>query len=211
MLTFAFDAKQAVPIMAVAALVGNAARIAVWWREVDWRAVGAFAATAVPGAALGANTLVALDERWVEVGLGVFLMAVVPLRAAMERAGRRVTLGGLAAVGGPLGFLTGLVASTGPVNAPIFLAYGLTRGAFIATEAASSLAMYVTKAGIFQTLGALPWDVVLRGLVVGATLMAGAMLARKLVLRLAPGQFGLLMDVLLLASGAGVLWKALSG
>ena len=207
-LTFFFGAKQAVPIMAVAALLGNAGRIWVWWREIDWRAVGAFAVTAVPGAALGAHTLVMLDERMVEVGLGVFLIAVVPLRAVLARRGWRIGLKGLAAAGAVLGFLTGLVASTGPVNAPLFLAYGLTRGAYVGTEAASSLAMYITKAGVFEALGALSPVVILRGLVVGATLVLGAMFAKRLVLRLAPGQFSLLMDVLLIASGAAILWRA---
>ncbi|MGY8994417.1 MAG: TSUP family transporter, partial [Rhodospirillales bacterium] len=91
-LTLAFGAKQAVPIMAIAALIGNAARICVWWRDVDWRAAGAFAITAAPGAAFGAQTLIALNEYWVEIGLGIFLIIVVPLRRAMSRAGRTVTL-----------------------------------------------------------------------------------------------------------------------
>jgi hypothetical protein len=116
--------------MAIAALIGNAARICVWWRDVDWRAAGAFAITAAPGAAFGAQTLIALNEYWVEIGLGIFLIIVVPLRRAMSRAGRTVTLAGLAIAGAPLGFLTGLVASTGPINAPLFLAYGLTRGSY---------------------------------------------------------------------------------
>lgn len=210
-LSLAFGAKEAVPILAVAALIANAARIAIWWREIAWKAVAAFAATAAPGAALGANTLLALDEAWVEAGLGVFLMAVVPLRAAMERSGKRLSLAGLAIAGAPLGFLTGLVASTGPVNAPIFLSHGLSGGAYIGTEAASSLAMYVTKTGVFQALGALPPAVALRGLAVGATLMVGALIAKRLLRYMEPSQFSLLMDLLLIGSGAGLLWKAIGG
>lgn len=209
-LTLAFGAKQAVPVMAIAALIGNAARICIWWRDVDWRAVGAFAVTATPGAAFGAHTLIALNEQWIEIGLGIFLIVVVPLRKALSTAGRTVTLAGLAIAGAPLGFLTGLVASTGPINAPLFLAYGLTRGGYISTEAASSLAMYVTKTSVFQMLGVLSPEVALRGFVVGGTLMIGALLAKKLVLRIPPAKFGLLMDVLLIGSGTGLLWNVLS-
>ena len=36
--------------------VANLSRIVVWWRDVDWRAVGAYSATGVPFAALGAWT-----------------------------------------------------------------------------------------------------------------------------------------------------------
>jgi len=35
---YQFGPKEAVPIMAVAAVMGNLARILAWWREIDWRA-----------------------------------------------------------------------------------------------------------------------------------------------------------------------------
>lgn len=44
-------------------------RIMVWWREVDWRAVLAYSATAAPFPALGAATLLALPARVIEVAL----------------------------------------------------------------------------------------------------------------------------------------------
>ena len=207
-LAFAFGPKAAVPIMAVAALVGNIARVMVWWREVDWRATLAYSLPAVPAAALGARTLVAMDGRWIETALGVFLIAVVPLRRLMAARGWTIGLPGLAVAGALLGYLTGIVATTGPVNAPVFLAYGLVKGAYIATEAASSAAVYVTKTGVFRALGALPTDILLQGLLVGCALMVGARLAKRLVERLEPGQYRHVMDVLLLFAGTGLLWAA---
>ena len=40
-LVLAFGPKQAIPIMAIAAVMANAARVMAWWRGVDWRAVAA--------------------------------------------------------------------------------------------------------------------------------------------------------------------------
>lgn len=208
-LTVAFGAKQAVPIMAVAALLANIGRVMVWWRELDWRAAGGFALTAMPGAALGAHTLVSLNELAVEIGLGCFLILAAPARRALTARGFRMTRAGLALLGAPLGFLTGLVASTGPINTPFFLAYGLTKGAFVGTEAAASLGMYVSKAGTFQLLGALDAEIALRGLLVGAMLMLGARLAKGLVLRFEPAQFRVLMDAVLIVAGASILLNAL--
>src|SRR5882757_693122 len=37
-LIFQYGPKEAVPIMAVAAVMANFSRILAWWREVDWRA-----------------------------------------------------------------------------------------------------------------------------------------------------------------------------
>ena len=56
-LVILFGPREAVPIMAVAALLANASRALVWWRQVDWRAFAAYSATGVTAAALGAEGL----------------------------------------------------------------------------------------------------------------------------------------------------------
>ncbi len=56
-LVYQYGPKQAVPIMAVAAVMANLSRILAWWREVDWRACAAYSITGIPAAALGARTL----------------------------------------------------------------------------------------------------------------------------------------------------------
>ena len=62
--------------MAIVALMSNFAKITSWWREIDWKAVGAYALGGVPAAALGARTLLILPENTVEVALGLFFLAV---------------------------------------------------------------------------------------------------------------------------------------
>ena len=37
-LVLVYGPRQAVPIMAIAAIMANISRIMVWWREIDWRA-----------------------------------------------------------------------------------------------------------------------------------------------------------------------------
>src|SRR5258708_27936 len=78
----------------------------------------------------------------------------------------------------------------------------------MATEAAGSLAVYLTKVAVFRNFGALPIDSVVKGLVIGSSLMAGSFLAKGFVLRLPPERFRLLMDALLLLSGLAMLWAA---
>lgn len=207
-LMIAFGPLQAVPIMAIAAIMANLSRIVVWWREVNWRACAAYSATAVPFAALGAATLLVLPARIIEVALGAFFIAMIGVRRWM--AARQVKLGRahLALLGVPIGYLTGIVASTGPLTAPVFLAAGLVKGAFLSSEAAASLAVYVAKAVVFRGFGALPWEIALKGLIVGSTLMAGAFIAKRFVLKMDPERFRLLMDGLMLLSGASLLIAA---
>lgn len=209
-LMFTFGPREAVPIMAIAAVMANLSRVLAWWRLIDWRAVAAYAATAVPGAALGARTLLVLPPRIVELALGIFFVGMIFVRRFVASHGLRLRWIHLALVGGFVGFLTGVVASTGPITVPIFLAYGLVKGAFIATEAAASLAVYVAKAAVFRTFGALPLDVLVQGLITGASLMAGAFIAKPFVIALPPERFRLLMDGVMLLSGGALLWIGLS-
>ncbi|MGH7315693.1 MAG: sulfite exporter TauE/SafE family protein [Candidatus Rokuibacteriota bacterium] len=207
-LVIVFGPLHAVPIMAIAAILANLARVLVWWREVDWRACAAYSLTGVPAAALGARTLLVLPPSLIEVALGVFFLLMIPARRRLAAYGFRLRRSHLVVIGAVIGFLTGIVATTGPITAPIFLAYGLVKGAFIATEAAGSLAVYLSKAAVFRRFGALPLDVITQGLITGASLMAGAWIAKRFVLRLHPDRFRLLMDALMLISGLSMLWTA---
>jgi uncharacterized membrane protein YfcA len=209
-LMYTFGPREAVPIMAIASVMANLSRVLAWWRLTDWRAVAAYAMTAVPGAALGARTLLVLPPRIVETALGAFFIAMIFVRRRLASHGMRLTRPHLALVGGFVGFFTGIVVSTGPITVPLFLAYGLVKGAFLATEAAGSLAIYVTKAIVFRSFGALPLDIFVQGTVTGTSLMVGAFVAKRFVVALPPEAFQLLMDGVMLVSGGALLWIGLA-
>ncbi|MDP4796440.1 MAG: sulfite exporter TauE/SafE family protein, partial [Rhodospirillales bacterium] len=52
-LVFQFGPQQAVPIMAIAAVLGNVGKALAWWREINWRAFWAYSIAGIPAAALG--------------------------------------------------------------------------------------------------------------------------------------------------------------
>jgi uncharacterized membrane protein YfcA len=207
-LVYAFGPKEAVPIMAVASVMANVSRVLAWWREVDWRACAAYSLTGIPAAALGAKTLLVLPSRIVDVAIGAFLILMIPARRWLAKRDFKVTLGHLAVAGAIVGFLTGIVVSTGPISVAMFLTYGLVKGAFLSTEAASSLAVFVSKVATFGVFGALPEAVLAKGLITGSSLMAGAFIAKRFVVGLEAQSFRLLMDALMLASGLVMLWNA---
>ena len=207
-LVLVFGPREAVPIMAVAAIMANASRVAAWWREVGWRATAAYSVTGVPAAALGARTLLNLPPGVVEASLGLFFICMIPLHRWMAQQRWVLNLWHMTAVGAVIGYLTGIVVSTGPINAPFFLAHGLVKGAYLGTEAMGSLAVYGAKALTFRAFDALPVATLMLGLTIGASLMAGAFIAKRLVLRLDATHFQLLMEGLLLVAGATMLWAA---
>jgi uncharacterized membrane protein YfcA len=68
--------------------------------------------------------------------------------------------------------------------------------------------MYVSKSVTFQRFGALTPEIALQGLIAGASLMSGAFIAKRFVLRLEPDVFRLIMDGIMLAAGLSLLWTA---
>jgi uncharacterized membrane protein YfcA len=207
-LVFQFGPKQAVPIMAIAALMSNVAKIMAWWREVDWRAFAAYSIAGIPAAALGARRLLVLPSPVVDLALGLFFLLMIPGRRWLNAMNFRIRLWQLALAGAVIGFLTGIVISTGPLSVPAFTSYGLLKGAFLSTEAASSLALMVSKVTTFRQLGALPYSSILQGVIIGASVMAGAFVGKAIVLRMSIGRFQHVLDGLLLCSGLAMLWGA---
>ena len=203
-----YGPQQTIPIMAIAAMMSNASKILAWWREVEWKATAAYSLAAAPAAALGARTLLVLPAAVVDAALGVFFILMIPGRRWLAARQVKLNLWHLALIGGAIGFLTGIVASTGPLSVAAFTAYGLVKGAFIATEAATSLFMYLTKAATFRVSGALPMEAIVNGLIVGASLMVGPFIARRFLGAMKPEAFRLLIDGVMLIAGISLLWMA---
>jgi uncharacterized membrane protein YfcA len=200
-----FGAVEAIPIMAVAGFMANFSRALAWWRSIAWKAVLAYALPGMPAAALGAYTLVHLPAGWPEAMLGLFIMALVPIRRLATAKVPTAGVSHLALTGAVVGFLTGVFLSTGPLSVPAFLAFGLVRGAFIATEATASLLVQAAKIVSFREFGAITGENMLRGIFIGGALMAGTFLIRPLVARLGDHHFRSMMDAVTLISGAWLL------
>jgi uncharacterized membrane protein YfcA len=209
-LVYQYGPKQAVPIMAIAAVMSNLSRVLAWWREVDWRACAAYSIPGIPAAALGARTLLALPSHAIDISIGLFLIAMVPVRHWLARHQIKFALWHLALGGAVIGYITGVVVSTGPLSVPLFLFFGLSKGAFLATEAASSLGLFVSKSITFQRFGALTPDIAVKGLIAGSSLMSGAFIAKRFVLKFDADTFRLVMDGIMIVAGLAMLWNAVA-
>jgi uncharacterized membrane protein YfcA len=154
---------------------------------------------------LGVNTLVALNDRFVEITLGLFLILLIPIRRWMRQKNFYLKLWQMSLVGAGIGYLTGIVATTGAINTPFFLAFGLSKGAFLGTEAASTLSILFTKGITFHQLGFLNATAMIQGLLIGSCVLVGSIFSKKIVLALPEKKFLLLMELVMLISGASIL------
>lgn len=201
MLVFVFGVREAIPILTVAQLIGNGSRVWFNRRELDWRVVAWFAAGGVPMALLGGVLFAHAPLAALTRVLGAFLILIVAIRHMPKMKGYRPPLRGFAVIGAGASFLSALLGSVGPLMAPFFLAYGLVKGAYIGTEALSTVVMHVAKLIAYRESAVLPMHAVLSGLALGPLMVAGSFAGKRVVDRLPERVFVLLIDLTLLAAG----------
>ena len=204
-LVYFYGPIQAIPVIALVATVANLSRIFLWWSVINWKVCFVYSVTAIPAVILGVNTLVILNDRLIEITLGLFLILLIPIRRWMRQKNFYLKLWQMSLVGAGIGYLTGIVATTGAINTPFFLAFGLSKGAFLGTEAASTLSILFTKGITFHQLGFLNATAMIQGLLIGSCVLVGSIFSKKIVLALPEKKFLLLMELVMLISGASIL------
>lgn len=199
-LVMVFGVRDAIPILTVAQLIGNASRVWFNRRELDWKVVGWFALGGVPMALLGGFLFATAPLKALTRLLGGFLLLIVVWRHVRPTP-KKPPLESFAALGAGSSFLSALLGSVGPLMAPFFLAYGLVKGAYIGTEALATVVMHVSKLVAYRQAAVLSGGAVLVGLALGPLMVAGSYAGKRIVDRLPERVFVVIIEAVLVAAG----------
>jgi uncharacterized membrane protein YfcA len=200
-----FGPRDAIPILAVAGLVSNGARVTLNRDEITWPIVGWFTLGGVPAALIGGFLFAATPIDALTRLIGAFLLVSVAWRHLRPRPSGVLGPRTFTLIGAVFAFASALVGSIGPVMAPFFLQAGLVKGAYIGTEAAASVVMQVTKLvayGIAALLSALTLGV---GVLLTPVMFAGAWIGKRIVDRLPERVFVTIVEVALVVTGVAFL------
>jgi uncharacterized membrane protein YfcA len=198
--TALFGLRMAVPMLTLTQVSSNAFRVWLNRSELHGRLIGWFALGAVPFAVAGGLLLAHAPLGPLKRLLGVFLIGVVIWRRR-DRHPRKPADRTFAAVGAASGLGSALLGSVGPLTAPFFLACGLTRGAYIGTEAASALTMHLSKIAAYGAGELLTRRVLLFGLALTPATLAGAWVGKHIVGRISERVFVILVEGGLIVAG----------
>jgi uncharacterized membrane protein YfcA len=203
-LVLIFGVRQAVPILTVAQLIGNGSR--VWFNrgELNLRVVGWYTIGAVPCALAGGYLFAQTPLTALTRLLGLFLIGIVVWRRARRRPMPRPPLRSFALIGAVASFLSALVGSVGPLMAPVFLSYGLIKGAYIGTEALATVVTHVAKLVAYRQTATLPARSIVIGLALGPLMIAGSFAGKRIVDRLPERVFVGIIEATMI--GAGLLF-----
>lgn len=204
-LVLVFGVRAAVPILTVAQLIGNGSR--VWFNrtELNWKVVGWFALGGVPMALLGGCLFATAPLPALTRLLGAFLLLVVVWRHLRPSPPKSFPVQVFAGIGAGASFLSALLGSVGPIMAPFFLAFGLVKGAYIGTEALSTVVMHVTKLVAYRQASVLPASAIWSGVALGPLMIIGSFLGKGILDRLPERVFVVLIELVLVGAGIGFL------
>jgi uncharacterized membrane protein YfcA len=206
-LVASFGMREAIPILTVAQLIGNGSRVWFNRRELDWRVVAWFALGGIPLALIGGMLFARAPIPLLSRLLGLFLILVVVWRHLRPKTTAKPPVWSFSLIGAGASFLSALLGSVGPIMAPFFLAYGLIKGAYIGTEALSTVVMHVFKLIAYHESSILPTHAVLAGLAIGPVMILGSYLGKRIVDVLPEKIFVWIIEATLLIAGIGFLWK----
>lgn len=206
-LVWAVGPRLAVPVLTVAQLVGNGSRVWFNRRQVDYRVVAWFALGGVPFAVLGGFLFASAPLHILTRAIGGFLLLIVGWRRLRPGVIWRPTLRQFAAVGAVSSFLSAIVGSVGPLMAPLFLGYGLVKGAYIGTEACATVVMHVTKLVVYREAAVLPNVSLVAGLALGPVMILGSWIGHRIVDRIPGRVFTGIIELTMVAAGILFLIK----
>ena len=203
-----FGVRDAIPILTVAQLVGNGSRVWLNRHELALPVVGWFALGAVPCALLGGVLFATAPLGALQRLVGVFLLLMVVWRHLPRAPTWRPGVRAFALIGAVFSFVSALVGSVGPLMAPLFLAHGLVKGAYIGTEAFATVVMHVVKLAAYQGMAILSLRAIGIGLALGPIMILGSYVGKRILDRLPERVFVVIIEVVLVATG---VWFLIGG
>ncbi len=193
-------AELSVPVLTLAQLLGNLARVSTGYKEISWKHVGLFSITALPLAALGAFGFSILPKEMVTrfVGIGLIVLVLLKLFAKKELPANKGTF----LIGGAItGGLSGLVGSGGPIGAAVFLSLELSPIAYISSEAMTAVLMHLVKSLVYGKFSEMTLQAGILGLAMGVCMLVGTYVARHFIKDMPKDKFKKYVSILLLAVG----------
>ena len=201
-------AAPVVPIIAISALFNNFGRVSAFFKYLDRRRAIIGVAASLPTCVLGAWGYTFLTGNGAALVIGSMLILSVPLRRLLKHHNVRVGDRGFAFGAVGYGVVVGGTAGSGVIMLSLLMAAGLEGAAVVATDAAISIVVSVTKVLVFGFAGVLSAQTIALALLIGVIAFPGAFLARLFVERMPVHVHTAILDFIVLLGGAMMIVAA---
>ncbi|MAC78118.1 MAG: hypothetical protein CML66_08650 [Rhodobacteraceae bacterium] len=194
-----------IPVHGVVQLGSNAGRAALLIRQVYRPALAGFVAGALVGAAVGGVVVVDLPPRYMQIGIGLFVIWSILAKPPKWLARSGWLAGGLSS------FLTMFFGATGPFVATYVKSLKLPRHDHVATHAVFMTIQHGLKVIVFGLLGFAfsHWALLIAALIAAG--FAGTYAGRMVLDRMSDHGFRRALDIVLVLISIRLIWSGLAG
>jgi uncharacterized membrane protein YfcA len=208
LLNVILSSRAVAPVVSIVSLVAGPVRMAVFWNSIEWDVVRWYVPGGVCGAALGGWMLSRVPVGWLDLLIALFLLGSAWQYRLGERPySFRMSLPAFVPLSFVVGTLSALIGASGLIASPFYLNHGLIKESFLATRAANSLAIQLTKIVTYIIFGTLSVDVLRDGLITGIGAGAAVLLSRPLLDQIDGARFRRFTVVMMAATGVVILWR----
>jgi uncharacterized membrane protein YfcA len=195
------------PVITIGMFLGNAHRIVLFWRYIDWKLTLWYAPGGIVGAMLGAYTFTQIHLDWLQLLIGVFLVvSILGFGLEQKETTFKVKAWYILPAGFVKAFVSGLIGTTGPVLNAFYLNYGLVKEDLIATKATHVVIIHLVKILTYAAFGILSPQVIATGLVIGVVAIPANFLGKYILNQINPQQFRSIVLATMAISGVWMLW-----
>lgn len=197
--------------LSVGTISSSASRIAAFWSRIRWSVVLWFVPAALPAVWLGAKLLSYVNPLYLELLMGLFLIANLPLifrpTTELEHT-HQLPKGYLALIGAAAGFVSGLTGAVGLLFNRFYLRYGLKKEEIVATRAANEVLLHAVKLGLYASFGLLTGKALIFGAVIAVAAMLSSWGMKWLLPRLSESLFRRVGYTAMVISGLSLFFDA---
>lgn len=207
-------ARVSVGVLLPVLICADLVAVVVYRRDADWRLIRKLLPWAFVGILLGALVFDRIEDRGVEILIGVVLLSMTGLHLAREtlargapekelsRGGERSLRIGTGLIGG---FATMIANAAGPVAALYLVFLRLPKIAFVGTLAWFFMIVNWVKVPIFIGLGVINASSLTVSLTAGIFAVAGVLVARVIVKKISQRLFEWLIWIFVIGAGIHLL------
>lgn len=197
--------------LSVGTISSSISRIVAFWPRIRWDVVAWFVPPALPAVWLGARLLSYVNSLYLELLMGLFLMANLPLifRPTVELENTHpLPKAYLGLIGAGAGFVSGLTGAVGLLFNRFYLRYGLQKEEIVATRAANEVLLHLVKLILYASFGLLTGKALAFGAVIAVAAMLSSWGMKWLLPRLSESLFRRVGYSAMVVSGLSLFTEA---
>jgi len=208
-------ATQVPAALTIGTLTSGISKYAIYHKLVDKRISKAFIPASLPGAALGVWLLAHINTHLVELIIGLFLVANLPLllfpgkKAADEdETQETVSAASIAFAGFLAGLISALVGAVGVLFNRFYYRCGLNKDQIIANRAANEITLNLFKIILYGYMGLINSEVFAIGAVLAVAAVVIALASKSILRRMSASLFKKIGHAAMTVSGVIMLYSA---